>query len=71
MEPEWVDWMTLTPTKRWEASRQLFQHYVRMGGTLDPDPDPQSPFWSRDDCRRFARAAIVSFIPRQRIELDT
>lgn len=44
-EPEWADWYRLTPRERWEESARLWHHYVAMGGSLDPEPDPQSPFY--------------------------
>ncbi|MEO7685206.1 MAG: hypothetical protein ABIU86_14850 [Gemmatimonadaceae bacterium] len=43
-EPEWADWYRLTPAERWEQSAQLWATFVTLGGTLDPDPDTQSPF---------------------------
>ncbi len=44
-EPEWVAWFRLTPQERWQESAKLWHHYVAMGGSLDPEPDPQSPFY--------------------------
>ena len=41
---EWKDWLALTPIQRFEESEKLFAQYLTMGGSLDPDPDPQSPF---------------------------
>jgi hypothetical protein len=35
----------------------LLRHYLEIGGSLDPDPDPQCPFWSRSECEAFARSA--------------
>lgn len=43
-EPEWADWYRLTPAERWMASAQLWATYMSLGGTLDPEPDTQSPF---------------------------
>jgi len=34
----------LTPIKRWDETSKLWQFYLHAGGTLDPEPDPQSPF---------------------------
>jgi hypothetical protein len=44
-EPEWADWFQMTPEERWNESARLFAHYVALGGSLDPEPDPQSPFY--------------------------
>jgi hypothetical protein len=66
MEPEWAAWMHMRPAERWKASRGLLRHYLEIGGSLDPDPDLQSPFWSREDCEAFARGALAGLpLPRQ------
>jgi hypothetical protein len=41
---EWMEWYRMTPAERWRASGQLWDVYVAMGGSLDPEPDTQSPF---------------------------
>ncbi len=38
------EWAALTPQQRWEAQSMLWEHYLAMGGSLDPEPDSQSPF---------------------------
>lgn len=38
------EWATLTPQERWKESEKLWQIYLEMGGSLDPQPDSQSPF---------------------------
>jgi hypothetical protein len=43
--PEWLEWIQLTPAERFEASQQLFANFLALGGSLDPEPDPQSPFY--------------------------
>lgn len=42
---EWVEWARLTPQERWAESAKLWEHYLSMGGSLDPEPDTQSPFY--------------------------
>ena len=49
-EPE--EWATMTPQERWTESATLWQLYLDMGGSLDPEPDSQSPF----DFDEFQRA---------------
>ncbi len=44
-EEEWVDWYRLTPLQRWLESERLWQTYLALGGSLDPEPDTQSPFF--------------------------
>lgn len=41
---EWADWYRLTPLQRWSESAKLWQIYLSLGGSLDPEPDSQSPF---------------------------
>lgn len=41
---EWKEWAALTPAERWEQSSQLWAIYLALGGSLDPQPDSQSPF---------------------------
>jgi hypothetical protein len=40
----WREWYLLTPQERWEESMKLWQFYLSVGGSLDPQPDSQSPF---------------------------
>jgi len=35
----------LTPLERFQESEKIFAQYLALGGTLDPDPDPTSPFY--------------------------
>lgn len=41
---EWKEWVDLAPLERFRRSEELFAQYLAMGGSLDPDPDPTSPF---------------------------
>lgn len=41
---EWLEWYSLTPLQRWEESQRLWPTYLALGGSLDPEPDSQSPF---------------------------
>ena len=58
VEPEWLDWYRKTPVERLMASFELWQQYVDAGGDLNPDVDPQSPFWSEEELQEFAAAAV-------------
>ena len=42
---EWAKWYRLTPVQRWLESEKLWQIYLALGGSLDPEPDTQSPFF--------------------------
>ena len=57
VEGEWADWYRLTPLERWHESQRLWEIYLGMGGSLDPEPDTQSPFFD-------ARAARARRRPR-------
>ncbi len=51
MPDEWKEWLELTPIERFRQSEKLFAQYLAMGGSLDPDPDPTSPFYDPDQWR--------------------
>lgn len=40
----WLEWYRLTPLERMRESMKLWQFYLQAGGSLDPEPDSQSPF---------------------------
>jgi len=44
LSDEWKEWIDLSPLERFRRSEELFAQYLAMGGSLDPDPDPSSPF---------------------------
>jgi hypothetical protein len=51
---EWAEWYTLSPQQRLEESSRLWRAYVELGGTFDPEPDSQSPFYDPHDGRAVA-----------------
>ena len=44
LSEETLEWMRLTPAERWLETLRLWDAYLAMGGSLDPQPDSQSPF---------------------------
>ena len=42
---EWASWYRLSPQERWHESEKLWQVYFYLGGSLDTQPDTQSPFF--------------------------
>jgi hypothetical protein len=34
---EWAEWYVLTPAQRLEESSKLWQTYLELGGSLDPE----------------------------------
>ena len=45
-EPE--EWISLSPAERFEESAKLWKIYLSLGGSLDPQPDSQSPFYIQE-----------------------
>ena len=45
---EWAAWYRLSPQERWRESEKLWQVYFYLGGSLDTQPDTQSPFFDPD-----------------------
>ena len=48
---EWAEWYALTPQEHWAELMKLWAHYLAIGGSLDPEPDTQSPFFDEDEWR--------------------
>jgi hypothetical protein len=42
---EWAEWYRMTPLERWHASGELWEFYLSIGGSLDPEPDTGSLFY--------------------------
>ena len=40
------EWLRLTPAERLLESGRLWAMYLALGGSLDPEPDSQSPFYT-------------------------
>lgn len=49
--PEWAEWYALTPAERFRESEKLWETYLALGGSLEPEPDTQSPFFDPDEWR--------------------
>jgi hypothetical protein len=39
------EWWSLTPAQRSAESQELWATFLALGGSLDPEPDWQSPFY--------------------------
>jgi hypothetical protein len=50
-----LDWWSLTPAERWTESQKLWATFLALGGSFDPEPDWQSPFYFEESPR--SRAA--------------
>jgi hypothetical protein len=53
---EQIEWAKLTPEERFIESSKLWSTYLALGGSLDPQPDSQSPF----DFQEMQRAVSVN-----------
>ena len=42
------EWLSLTPAQRLIETTKLWEFYVALGGSLEPEPDPQSPFYVKE-----------------------
>ena len=47
-DDEWEEWYEMTPLERWKETQKLWDFYLQMGGSLDAEPDSQSPFYFGD-----------------------
>lgn len=45
---ERAEWYRMTPMERFLESEKLWETYLSLGGSLDPEPDTQSPFFDRE-----------------------
>ncbi len=52
-EPEWLEWYLLSPEERWQRSMQLWPEYLALGGSLEPEVDFQSPFYTAEEYAEF------------------
>lgn len=44
VEDELLEWYLMTPQERWVESQRLWTTFTLLGGSLEPQPDSQSPF---------------------------
>ena len=46
-----TEWLNFTPVQRIMETTKLWKLYLALGGSLDPEPDPQSPFYVKKTLR--------------------
>ncbi|SPF55167.1 conserved hypothetical protein [Candidatus Sulfopaludibacter sp. SbA4] len=51
---EWAAWYALSPGERFLESIRLWETYLALGGSLEPEPDTQSPFFDPEEWRENA-----------------
>jgi hypothetical protein len=57
---EWAEWYRLSPAERFRESMRLWDTYLALGGSLDPEPDTQSPFFDPDEWSASATHSDIS-----------
>ena len=48
---EWAEWYRLSPAERFCESMKLWDTWLALGGSLEPEPDTQSPFFDAEEWR--------------------
>jgi hypothetical protein len=48
---EWAEWYSLTPQERFRESGKLWDTFFALGGSLEPEPDSQCPFFDAEEWR--------------------
>ncbi|MCP4664997.1 MAG: hypothetical protein GY849_01420 [Deltaproteobacteria bacterium] len=43
-----LDWYRMSPEERFAESQKLWEVFLLFGGSYDPEPDSQSPFYFED-----------------------
>jgi len=43
---EWLEWVLMSEEERLRENERMWETYLALGGSLEPEPDPQSPFYS-------------------------
>lgn len=61
---EWVEWFHMTPQERWRESEKLWAVYLALGGSLDPEPDTQSPFYDPEEAVAVENPAAMRIFRR-------
>lgn len=66
---ELAEWYSLTPIERWRQSMELWKVYLSLGGSLDPEPDTQSPFFDSQEPSSgpFDGGASLHIVRRSRV----
>jgi hypothetical protein len=42
---EWLEWVLMSEEERLRENERMWETYLGLGGSLEPEPDPQSPFY--------------------------
>ncbi|MBI5206849.1 MAG: hypothetical protein HY934_03565 [Candidatus Firestonebacteria bacterium] len=66
---ETEEWLKMTPVQRLKESGNLWKLYLSLGGSLDAEPDTQSPFYFSEiwDKKSFNRRTSMHHLRCRRI----
>ena len=67
---EEIEWLNLTPKERILETTKLWELYISLGGNLDPEPDPDSPFYFKHDEEKLERDKDSAYWAPLRKELE-
>ena len=62
---EMAEWYSLTPMERWRESTKLWEVYLSLGGSLDPEPDTRSAFFDPGSRRNWRSAKSTGGVGRR------
>jgi hypothetical protein len=57
---EWAEWYRLSPAERFRESMKLWDTYLALGGSLEPEPDTQSPFFEPEEWRGYMEVQVAT-----------
>jgi hypothetical protein len=46
---EWAEWYSLSPQERFRESMKLWDTFLALGGSLEPEADTQSAFFHEEE----------------------
>ena len=46
-----IEWFSFTPAQKISETTKLWKFYIALGGSLNPEPDSQSPFYFKEILR--------------------
>lgn len=48
---EWLEWYLMSPQQRWRESGRMWKTFLSLGGSLEREPDTNSPFFDAEASR--------------------
>ena len=57
---EWAEWYRLSPAERFSESMKLWDTYLALGGSLEPEPDTESPLFDPEEWREHVEIHVAT-----------